>query len=52
MHNYDDKYPARPGFKPSTSSLHKGLDGVCIMTTHGLGYYLGLYVTYILDNVS
>ena len=26
MHNYDDKYPARPGFEPGTSRLQAPVD--------------------------
>ena len=26
MHNHDDKYPARPGFEPGTSSLQAPVD--------------------------
>ena len=26
MHNYDDKYPARPGFEPGTSKLQAPVD--------------------------
>ena len=26
MHNNDDKYPARPGFEPGTSSLQTTVD--------------------------
>ena len=26
MHNHDDKYPARPGFEPSTSRLQAPVD--------------------------
>ena len=26
MHNYDDKYPARPGFEPGTSRLRAPVD--------------------------
>ena len=26
MHNHDDKYPARPGFKPGTSMLQAPVD--------------------------
>ena len=26
MHNHDDKYPARPGFEPGTSTLQAPVD--------------------------